>query len=424
MISSNPYIILSKSAMKTTFFLLPYFLMIISGLMLPSDGNHGLMTPKSLAFLGSTYLALMYFIIRQKASLYQLRTLLSMFIMVSFLLIWLFLGAVTDLENWTGAFDQFKIFVITLSFIIITLYWISEGILTTQKFMRTVILSNFIYSLSKLFLVLLHMLHIVNMWSVTERLGIRFMSMEMAGGLSRFQTSVDIVTPFLIFFVLQSDRLQLGFSKRFRLFYCLISTISILFSFSRFLMGVALMSAILYWITLNHKAIARALALCFITAFCFVIVIGPETVAEIIYKRFFSVDNYLSDLTRVQQIDALMGHYETAPYFGQGLGGYVKNFIRDGGLTYSYEVQWVSFLMQFGLVGLTLLLIPVGFISAPFILRSSFSRIHWAFFGLFLIWLLSGFTNPFLISLSSGIIYSMFLTAAAALENNLAYVER
>lgn len=418
MLSLNPTIVINKSSLKRTLFLLPYFLMIISGLMLPSDGNHGLMTPKSLSFLGSVYLAIMYFIARQKASIHQLRTLVFMFAMVSFLLLWMFLGTTTDVENWGGIYDQFKIFVITLSFVIITLYWISEGMLTAKKFIRTVILSNSIYSLSKLFLVLLHMLHIINMWTVTEKLGIRFMSMEMAGGLSRFQTSVDIVTPFLIFFVLQSDRLNLGFGKRFKIFYCIISAVSILFSFSRFLMGVGFMSGVLYWITLNHKAIARALGLCFIAAFCFVLVIGPETVAQIIYKRFFSMDNYLSDLTRVQQIDALMEQYVSAPYFGQGLGGYVKNFIRDGGLTYSYEVQWVAFLMQFGLIGITLLMVPIGLISAPFLLRSSFSRIHWAFFGLFLIWLLSGFTNPFLISLASGIIYSMFLAAAIQLENS------
>lgn len=412
----NPVITLSRSGLKRMLFLLPYFLMILSGLMLPSDGNHGLMTPKSLSFLGSVYLTLMYFVARQKASLNQLRLLSFMSLMVSFLLIWLFLGVTTDLDNWASIFDQFKLFVITLSFVVITLYWVSEGMLTPQKFMRTVIFANYTYSLAKLTLVLLHLLHVVNMWNVAERLGIRFMSMEMAGGLSRFQTSVDIVTPFLIFFVLQSDRLGLKFSKRFRLCYCIFSSISILFSFSRFLMGVAFMSGVLYWITLNHKAIFKALGLCLIAAICFVFVLGPETVGQIIYKRFFSVDNHLSDVTRVQQIQALMEQYETAPYLGQGLGGYVKNLIRDGGLTHSYEVQWVAFLMQFGLIGLLFLLVPVGLISAPFILRSSFSRIHWSFFGLFLIWLLSGFTNPFLISLASGIMYAMFLMAAQALE--------
>jgi len=409
------YLKLKPAELWSSLFLLPYFAMIVAGLVLPSDGNHGLMTPKSLSFLGSCFLIMCYFIARRSAKFEQLQMLSFMFSMISLLLLWLYLGAINDSDNWAGVFDQFKIFVITLSFVIVTLYLVSEGFLTPQRILRFIIFANFFYSSAKLLLVALHTLRVVNMWSVTAKLGIRFMSMEMVGGFSRFQTSVDVVTPFFILFVLQSDVLGLGFSKRFKFFYCLISAISILFSFSRFLMGVAFMSGVLYWATLSPKRFLKALVIVLVMLCVFIALVGPEAIFTIIHRRFFSNDNYYSDLTRVQQIEALMEQYYEAPYLGQGLGGYVKNMIRDGGLTYSYEVQWVAFLMQLGLFGLTLLLIPVFYISSKFIL-CSFDRVKWSFFGMFLIWLFSGFTNPFLISLASGIVYSMFLLAGAILQ--------
>jgi len=409
---------ISKAGITRFFFLIPYLTMLIAGLALPSDGNHGLFTVKSLSFLGSIFCLILYFVARQQATMKQLRMLGAFILSLSFLLLWLFLGAAQEIENWGSIFDQFKIFVLTISVVVMTSYLVSEELIAPQTVMRTVIFSNFCYSLAKMFLVFLHVIKVVDMWKVVDRLGIRFMSMEMGAGLSRFQTSADIITPFLIFFVLQSEPLGLHFSKRFRAFYVVISLISIVFSFSRFLLGVAFMSIVLYALTLKISRLLKVAILFGVLAVGVVFAIGVETVGEIIYRRFFSVDNYLSDLTRKQQIDALMTQFYENPYIGLGLGGYVKDMIRDGGIVHSYEVQWVAFLMQFGLIGMAILLIPIGVISSQFVLKSSFSRIHWAFFGMFLIWLLSGFTNPFLISLLSGIVYTMFILAADILNAN------
>jgi hypothetical protein len=401
--------------LKAYAFLVPYFAMIIVGLMMPSDGNHGIMTPKSLSFLGSLTFFLLYILTKQHLSLYQLKMLGSATLYLSFLLVWLFFGLTLDVMNQTAPFDQFKIFIITISFVVMTLFAIDEGLVRPETLIKTMILTNFGYSVLKLTLILLHILNFINMFALMESLDMRFMSMEMTTGISRFQTSVDIVTPFFLLFVLQSDKLNLKFKPWFKYTYCLVSLISILFSFSRFLMGVACLSAILYWLTLSRKNVARGLTVCFILGLAFVAFIGVDVFIAIIERRFFSNDNYYSDLTRTQQIEALMGQFFKAPFFGTGLGGFVKDFIRDGGIVYSYEVQWVAFLMQFGLFGIILLLIPVGFICSRFLLNP-FSSVNLSFLGLFLVWLLSGFTNPFLISLASGIVYAIFLLAATILN--------
>lgn len=182
---------------------LPYFLMVIMGLLLPSDGNHGLFSPKSLSFLAAFFSIAAYFLFRGRMSLYQLKLICFALCAATFLLIWFLLG-IMESSQTGSAIDQMKLFLITLAVALMTLYLLSENIITPQKILRIVIVANFTYSFFKVFLVVLHLLNLINMWSVLDMLGVRFMSMLILNGIVRLQTSVDIITPFLLFFVLQS----------------------------------------------------------------------------------------------------------------------------------------------------------------------------------------------------------------------------
>ncbi|HRD56055.1 MAG TPA: O-antigen ligase family protein [Parachlamydiaceae bacterium] len=401
-------------------FLLPYFVMIFAGLMMPSDGNHGIMSLKSMAFLGSVFSLFSYLALKESFSYKQLKLFGFATAFCLFLFVWLLFGMSGTQDEAASAIDQFKIFIVTIFFVIMTLYIASESFVKEEKLIRLMIFSNFAYSCLKLIVIALHLLGFINMFAWMESIGMRFMSMEMSSSLSRFQTSVDIATPFFILFVLQSKPLNLQFGNRFKYIYFFISAVSILFSFSRFLMAVGILSVVLFALTLNKKGFLKALIIAFFCIALFILAIGPDTFFYMVERRLFSSDNYHSDLVRKEQIDALMGQFYESPYFGTGLGGYVKNLVRDGTVRHSYEVQWVAFLMQFGLVGMLFLLIPVCFIGYQFF-SSSFSRVDLSFFLLFLVWLFSGFTNPFLISLASGIIYSLFLLAAKILKNKEVY---
>lgn len=147
------------------------------------------------------------------------------------------------------------------------------------------------------------------------------------------------------------------------------------------------------------------------------VAIGPEKIHTIIARRVFSMDNFKSDELRIMQVNALLSEYENALFVGKGLGGYAHENIRDRTLLHSYEVQWVAFLMQFGFIGVLILLVPL-FVIVFRLIKGKISRIKWSFCGLFLLWLLSGFTNPFLISLTSGIIYALFLVSADLIDES------
>lgn len=93
------------------------------------------------------------------------------------------------------------------------------------------------------------------------------------------------------------------------------------------------------------------------------------------------------------------------------MGGYTEKGLRDKELKFSYEVQWMAFLMQFGLLGLFLILLFLAYL-AYLILRPPVTIERLSLFALYLLWLAAGLTNPFLVSLPSGILYTFFLGAS------------
>lgn len=397
---------------------LPFFFLLSVGLIVPSDAQHGILSIKSLAFLFAMGALASYAALRQKITPSQLKLLAFAFISISVLLLWLLISLAREQTTPTSQFDQFKLFLITLAVPLSALYIVKEGLVTPQHIFKTAIYASFAYALVKVLLVALHMLHIVNAWDVINALGIRYMRMGIYRGLDRFQTSVDIATPFLLFFLLQSRSLNLSFSTPFRFCYILVSLLSTFLSFSRYLIFIYMTSYFLYWLTLRPKPFIKVGAVLALACIAAIFAIGPDKVERIVHRRLFSLNSFHSDATRVKQANALLEAYQETPIIGKGIGGYVPNHIRDIVLLHSYEVQWMAFLMQFGLFGLLLLLAPLIFIGWRLI-EAPFSRVRYSFLGAFILWLLSGFTNPFLISLTSGIIYALFCLASEVWDAEL-----
>lgn len=411
--------LINTSLLKLSFWIWPYLAMVVIGLMLPSDGNHGILTPKSLSFISCFSFMLFYSVLKYRITRYQLGLICFSLIAISFLLIWMFVGHWQKGQWLETGFDQFKIFAITIATVIMTLNVVHEGLASREKILRLVIYSNFVYSVLKMSVVVLHFAGIMDMFKVLDKIGIRYMSMAMLqGNLSRLQTSVDIITPFLLLFVLQSKHLNLNFSNKFRYLYVIVAIPAIFLSFSRFLYGVAFVCVLLYWFTQNITSFVKVLFVTITLTIFAVAWVGMDKVQILIYERFFSYDNKMSDQARIDQIEALIEELESAPILGRGVGGYAEKLVRGGDLHHSYEVQWVAFLMQFGLLGFTVLFTPILLIAYKLFLPP-FSRVKLSFFGLFGVWLLAGFTNPFLISLTSGIVYSIFILVSDILNEQI-----
>lgn len=396
-------------------FCLPFFILLMAGTMLPSDGQHGIMSIKSLAFIFSTLATLLYIGIKQSLTWNQLK--LVIFLMGS--LCWLVLASLYS--QWNGStqtssiIDQCKVFWITLSVAGMAIFFVEEHLISFSTLLKAIVYFNFTYSLFKILLAVLLVMGYVNLEDFLALTGIRIMTMGLVGGLTRLQTSVDIITPFLLMFVLQSDKLGVRFNERFKMCYYVVSILAVLLSFSRVFIAIAFLAMLLHWATLTLPQILKRVGFAFVLLIMAICLIGVNTTVQLVEKRLFSEDNYESDQTRVLQVEALMDEFVEQPLFGKGAGSYAVKNIRDTDNLHSYEVQWVAFLMQFGVVGVLVILTPLGVIYSKFFTRP-ISRVNIAFALLFTCWLLAGFTNPFLISLASGIVYALFLLAGIQLQ--------
>lgn len=401
---------------KTKYFLVfSYYLLVFVGLVLPSDGDHGILSIKSIAFITTCLGTSLYMWFKQKFTIQQMYLLSFFLFSFVFLILWLCISMVRNQTTPSAQWDQFKLFLITIIFPLLTIYIVNERLITPQKFLKVVIYSSFFYVFFKNLIVVLYLLDVINIWDFLNSMGLRFMSMKIYGGLDRVQTSVDIATPFLVFFVLQASRLGVQFKPYFKNAYLILSIFSTFLSFSRYLVFIYVISCTLYWITLEfHKFIKTTLLLLCILPIIY-LTIGHEKIDTMINRRVFSAETFKSDEARTSQIRSLLTEYQQVPFIGKGLGGYAQNNIRDHLLLYNYEVQWVAFLMQFGILGMMFIFIPFIIIFYRLI-NLHFSRLKASFCCLFLLWLLSGFMNPFLISLTSGIVYALFYLSADLLN--------
>jgi len=397
-------------------YIVPYLVLLIVGMMLPSDGSHGLLNPKSLAFLAMISGLSIHVMLHQKMRLSEFRLIAFLLFSATFLLIWMMLGLGMEGSVSASVFDQFKIFWLTITVAIGSIYLVRSEIVSFQTVLKTVTYANFAFSFFKISLVALHFLNIIDIWSLLDRVGMRVMSMQMIGSLFRLQLSTDISTPFLLFFFLQAHRFGITWNRFFFWLYLIITPLSVLLSFSRFLLGVAGLAIFFSIWTAQLRTFLKLIPLLSVFIIGSVALIGPVTVLKIVEKRFFSSDSSESDITRKIQIEALLKEHQESPLLGKGLGGYARELIRDDRILHSYEVQWVSFLMQFGVLGLSLILIPV-FIIARKILSPPWNKRKLSLFCIYLCWIFSGFTNPFLISLASGILYSLFFLAGEHLHD-------
>lgn len=394
----------------------PYLLLLVVALILPSDGDHGLLSPKSLAFILAVGFAAITLVTKRYLASSQIKLFAFFLFSLAFLLFWILISSSHRQVDWAGQSDQAKLFLITLTVPLLALFFLKEKLLSVSAIFRTIFFANFFYCLAKLLLVVASSLGFISIWDAMNLMGIRFMQMGIYGGLERVQTSVDIVTPFIVFFVLQAERLKIKLPRGFITAYLIVTCLANFLSFSRFLLFVYFCSIILFVCSLPLQRFIKSVFILFFVLSLSISYIGLEPITSVIEKRIYSSDNYLSDEVRRNQIELLWREHEKNPWMGKGLGGYVPNFVRDYQLPHSYEVQWAAFLMQFGVIGIFLLTVPLFLISCTFF---PLTHLSFSFLLLFFLWILSGFTNPFLISLTSGVVYTLFYLGGRGIKETI-----
>jgi hypothetical protein len=197
-------------------------------------------------------------------------------------------------------------------------------------------------------------------------------------GLQRLQFPSDIVAPFLI-------ACYVGGEKKLRdgiLLICIAGVVML--SFSRYLFVFYLLSTFVraFWI---RKAD-------FITWLNIIVSVACVAIFfQTILERFVSADTAASDQTRVDQIHYLKIGIKSFPLLGTGIGSEAHDYLRNPATPFFYEAQWYATIMQMGFIGAFWYLVNI--LLALYVpLRKN----HILFTLVFVVWIASGFTNPFL----------------------------
>jgi hypothetical protein len=392
----------------------PFLLMLIVGTILPTTGEHGFLQPKTLSFMLASFSTLLHLISCSKLTLRQVMVGLATLIAILFVGLTFSVFILQDaLIPISSGIDEGNVFIVTIVACAMTAYWYANNGIPYSLLLKTILAANMVYNLIKLGVVAALFVGVLDVQTYIE-FGISTQMTGIGAGLTRLQTSSDVPTPFLLFFALVSSQLSVRLSRPFKWTYLLSAYSCIFLSYSRYQWGIAIL-AYVFSIALESSLgqVAKRLARCMLTAIVAIAVLGPGTWSEILVNRFISKDALSSDAVRVFQTDALLNSFNERPFIGSGMGSYPEATGDQRGR--NFEVQWVSFLMQFGVTGMLVLAalaisIGIGFCRPPM------TRVKATMLTIYLLWLLSGFTNPFLISLTSGIMYGLFYITSCMLR--------
>lgn len=290
--------------------------------------------------------------------------------------------------------------------------------ISAENLVSYIFYGAFLYSLWKVLLVLGLVFDVVQYPDVYEffitKVGYKPVASGIYGGLVRFNLIIyDFVVAVLLFFVPAYPRLFAKVPISFRVLFMIFGFACLIFAFSRLLF--ALVSVLwLYLFVFKISFRSRLIVIIFSISIFSISIPWLEGAFE---QRFSNIQSAKSDDIRFEQVSALLEAWSNSPFIGGGLGFYAKDFVRDPGAPFSYEVQWVGFVAKFGMIGMLFLVSLVVLLFAKLLERGR-TNDHFVLAFILACFIFGGFTNQYLVSSASGVFYSLILLTASILNKN------
>lgn len=236
-------------------------------------------------------------------------------------------------------------------------------------------------------------------------LNYRVVSAGIFGGLVRINLIIyDFLVGIMLFITVAYPNSISGVPKLARYVFVPIGLACLLFAYSRLLFFIVVVLFCYAWIfRWNWRAKIVSALMIFLAS-----LILAQWIEGAFEQRFIATQNNESDRIRVEQIDALLAGWAEAPLVGGGFGYYAKDVVRDYGVPYSYEVQWIGFLAKLGSIGIIFLLGLVGLLYMK-VMEGPRNIDHFAFLFTLSCFILGGLTNQYLAASGSGAFYCIHL---------------
>ncbi len=296
----------------------------------------------------------------------------------------------------------FKELVLITSFsipVLLIFILIHNCLLDRKEIGRVVIFSGFCFSLWK---TILFFGVFVGYWNYNSDIKYFFevtqyepVGLNIIGGFSRFSYVVLDLTALMIYFFWLINKREFRLDNLlFSAFYSLLMFFVIFSAYSRFIFIYSVILFLLYSLMYNKKLFLLYVLFSLICSIYFF-----DEILQVVSQRFIGQEH--SDVHRVDMINNLLTFFSQSPIFGWGIGSYIHNYVRDSSLPFSYEVQFLLLLAQFG-ISFLLFIFYVFMDYLRFFIVSNRNKKN-IFFGLvfFVFYMASSFTNQYLTSSSS-----------------------
>jgi hypothetical protein len=237
-------------------------------------------------------------------------------------------------------------------------------------------------------------------------------------GMMRITTPSDSFSFVALGFLIADKRV----SKTFRFITFILLTYFSIIVYSRMIFLQLGLTLIFAFIGKNN--IMKVIKLAFVTfillaTFAFFFQETATNIYDSLVFRLFSQETINSDGVRDVQQEVLLSNANENPIFGKGLGYYDKQLIRNSNAKYSYELEYMAFLMQLGIVGfslIVLLLIFTFYKTINFNIKNNIIR-NLLYFN-FLFWAIKPFFNPNFLSSNSASTIVVLMIMSHVLVND------
>jgi hypothetical protein len=299
---------------------------------------------------------------------------------------------------------QLRAIAMAISVAFLSIFAIRRGLVKAQTLIAVIIYGMFAVSAVKVVLVAASFFSNIDAIQITHSLfGEETHATPQILGLVRLDFAADSVGAFALFALLAPSVSGVRFSRMSKLFISIIVVLGSGFlTYARaiwFIYVACIFVAMI--VERSWKAMALTILAALVVGACLYDVFG------VVYADRFVAQAESSDMGRAEQARALMAEIKVRPILGKGMGAHHDTDTRDLKEKYSYELLWLAFLMQFGIVGEIGIFILVA-ASARDLLRAKHPAKPWVLL-VFALWLLENCFNPHMTSSFAGATFGLFM---------------
>jgi hypothetical protein len=384
--------------------ILSYQLLIFFSMLLPS-GSIFHINIKFILFI-VFFIIFFTYLVCENINI-KLSYVISFLFIITLLLFWSLVFIINGFSDLSILSGELKDFFVTIVIVFISYFLLINNIIGFDDIIYTIVYAVFLLITISTLLIILIVYFGLSFEStfgfIKNLFDVYMMTFDITDNLKRVQLPNYIVIPFVVYFIFYSDELNIHFPHYIKYLFILFSLFVIFLTFSRFIWAATLVFIITALLCKRRIFILLLILLGFLILFYY----EHSFLTGVIQSRFFSKAVELSDNIRTLQFDSLINSFYDHYLIGNGIGSYARDYVRGEKYPYSYELQWISFLMKFGVIGMVILLLYI-LLFLKLCLTNVNRHKGYLLIGITL-YFLGGFTNPYLLTSYAACFYIFFM---------------